>query len=331
MNPVLLTELIMMTLLGVDLGGTKLAIAEFTEAGDLLRKEMTLLDTRTGSAVGELIVQQIGAWLKREGSEIDAIGISVPGIYHSDTGTVWAPNISGWADYPLLKEVQHISGQIPVTINNDRTCYILGESWKGNARGSKDAIFLSVGTGIGAGILINGEPLRGAHDIAGCIGWMALNRPYKEEYIECGCFEHYASGEGIAKTARNKLESDAAYTGILRYKEPSALVAADVFSAFEKNDPIALAVMALSIECWGMAIANLISLFNPEKIILGGGVFGPARQFIPDIRKEVRRWAQPVSVHQCSIEESALGGDAGLYGAGFLALKNTSAPNIPIN
>src|SRR5678815_4753324 len=114
------------------------------------------------------------------------------------TGKVWAPNIPDWGDYPLLEEVENVSGEIPVTIDSDRACYILGELWQGNARGCTDAIYLSVGTGIGAGILTDGKVLRGSHDIAGAIGWMALTRPFSEEYTDCGCFETYASGEGIA-------------------------------------------------------------------------------------------------------------------------------------
>ena len=92
----------------------------------------------------------------------------------------------------------------------------LGKSWQGNAKGYRDAIFLSVGTGIGAGILINGEILRGSHDIAGCIGWMALQRPFDNKYVSCGCFEYFASGEGIAKVAKEFLKEESGYSGELR-------------------------------------------------------------------------------------------------------------------
>lgn len=314
-----------MALLGIDLGGTKLGIAVFTEDGNLLHKEIIFLHSRKGPEIGKLIARQISGRLRadhREHPAIQSIGISVPGIFRSETGTVWAPNIDGWDDYPLLEEIKKLSAQIPVTISCDRTCYILGERWKGNAMGCQDAIFLAVGTGIGAGILINGIPLRGAHDIAGAIGWMALTETYREEYIECGCFEHYASGEGIAKLALETMKSDAGYSGELSRKEPASLTSADIFKALENEDTTAKQVIRLCIGFWGMAIANLISLFNPEKIILGGGVFGPALKFLPDIEKEVKRWAQPVSVLQCRIEGSVLGGDAGLYGAGYLALHN---------
>jgi glucokinase len=314
-----------MTLIGIDLGGTKVASAVFTENGSIIEKDITFLGNRKGADVGELITEKICELLDsggHEGTEIKSVGISVPGISHSDSGTVWAPNIPGWDDYPLLAEVKAVCGRIPVTIDSDRACYIMGEVWQGNARECRNAIFLSVGTGIGAGILIDGEVLRGNHDIAGAIGWMALSRPFRDEYVNCGCFEHYASGEGIAKTIRAFLNEDITYSGDLRKIPVEKITSHEVFSAFEQGDHLAATVIRQCVEFWGMAVANLVSLFNPEKIILGGGVFGPAINLIPAIRKEALRWAQPVSISQVSIEASALAGDAGIYGAGFLALKN---------
>jgi glucokinase len=117
------------------------------------------------------------------------------------------------------------------------------------------------------------------------------------------------------------LEKDADYSGILRDKPLAEISSRDVFEAFEKGDPLASLVIGDCIEFWGMAVANLISLFNPEVIILGGGVFGPALRFIDDISKESSRWAQPVSSRQVRITGSALGGDAGVTGAGYMALK----------
>ena len=319
-----------MALLGIDLGGTKLALAVFTEEGNMLSKEVIALGNRKGNEVGELIIEQISVVLHSHESnekKINAVGISVPGISHPGTGTVWAPNIPGWDNYPLLQEVKPVTGTLPVTIDSDRACYILGEVWQGNARGCRNAIFLAVGTGIGAGILVNGEVLRGSNDIAGAIGWMALNRPFNDEYIRCGCFEHHASGEGIAKMAGMMLREDKTYTGDLKNKPAEQINSYDVFSAYEKGDPLASGLIRQCIEFWGMAVANLISLFNPEKIIMGGGVFGPAVKLIKEIRQEAAKWAQPVSINQVSIDASGLEGNAGVYGAGFLALKALSGLN----
>jgi glucokinase len=314
-----------MALLGIDLGGTKLAMAIFDEDGTIIFKESFALGNRKGSQVGKFITDKTCKFMhyaELQGNQINSIGISVPGISKINTGTVWAPNIPDWIDYPLLQEVKRISGNIPVTIDSDRACYILGEVWKGNARGCHDAIFLSVGTGIGAGILIKGEILRGSHDIAGCIGWMALKGPFEKKYISCGCFEYYASGEGIAKVAREFLEDQKDYAGELKNKQIGKITSYDVFTAYDNGDLLAGKVIQLCVEFWGMAVANLVSLFNPEKIIIGGGVFGPAIPLIPAIKKEAARWAQPISINQVIIDASALAGDAGVYGAGFLAYKH---------
>lgn len=312
-----------MAVLGIDLGGTKLAVAVFAETGEIISKETIALDDKQGTEVGLLITEQVKKHLfAKKGTALQSIGVSVPGISHSKTGTVWAPNIPGWEDYPLLQELKQVSGNIPVTIDSDRACYILGELWQGNAKGSRDAIFLSVGTGIGAGILVNGMILRGAHDIAGSIGWMALDRPYQDKYISCGCFEYHASGEGIAKVAREMLNEQQDYRGELRNKQPEKMTAHDVFKAYKRKDPVAMEVIQQCIMFWGMAVANLVSIFDPEKIIFGGGVFGPGAQLIDAIKNEAVKWAQPISIKQVSLEKSGLGGDAGIYGAGFLALKN---------
>lgn len=306
-----------MAFLGIDVGGTKVCFALFDGEGQMLEKHITMLDGRAGDEVGELIVENAHK-MNADNLTLDAIGICIPGIYHPDTGSVWAPNISGWEDYSLLQKVNSSFKNIPVTIDSDRACYILGEFWQGNARGTKHAIYLSVGTGIGAGIMVDGKVLRGAHDIAGAIGWMALCRPYSGEYDDCGCFETYSSGEGIGRLALKYLENDNLYNGELR--DIDSITAHHIFSAYENEDILAKSIIKDCIECWGMASANLVSLFNPDKIIFGGGVFGPAIKFIPQIKEEASKWAQPISMKQVSFESSGLGSDAGVYGAAFLAL-----------
>lgn len=310
-----------MPILGIDLGATKLAVGLFTEAGKLVSREIVPLANRKSSAVAELINSLLDKYLSR--TEIESIGISVPGISRRATGTVWAPNIEGWDDYPLLREIKTVVNEIPVAIDSDRACSILGEQWQGHAKDSKDAIFLAVGTGIGAGIITDGHLLRGHNDIAGAIGWMALSRPFDAKYISCGCFEYYASGAGIAKFTREVLNADP--TGsILRVHSLEEIKAQHVFDAYEEQDPIASIIMHECIAYWGMAAANLVSLFNPEKIIFGGGVFGPAVKFIDEIKVEATKWAQPVSIGQVDFEASKLGSDAAVYGAAFLALKNSN-------
>jgi glucokinase len=316
--------------ISIDLGGTKLAAAVFGETGRPISKSATLLGDRSGEAVGRLVIDEIRRL--RDDAAADAftilgVGISVPGIAHEPSGRVWAPNIAGWDDYPLHEEVTAavLDVAIPVRVCSDRAACILGEVWQGAARGCRDAIFVAVGTGIGSGILADGRVLHGAHGSAGAIGWMALDRPFKPDYQHWGCYESHASGDGLARVLKSKLAENADYMGRLR--SPENATAAALFAAYEENDPLAVEVLGEAIEFWGMAAANLVSLFNPEKIIFGGGVFGPATRFLEDIANEARRWAQPVAMQQVALEPSQLAGDAALYGAAFSVLRAAdSAP-----
>jgi len=312
--------------IGLDLGGTKLAGAIFTPKGRLLRKSVVPLAGRQGRAVGELLRRELNSLLaaaRVQRIKVSAIGVSVPGISHAKTGKVWAPNIPGWNDYPLRRELLAAvpNQRIRVAIDSDRACCILGETWRGAAQGCRNAIFLAVGTGIGAGILVDGRILRGAHDIAGAIGWLALDRPFRPEYVGCGCFEYHASGVGLAKVA-NELLAQRPTTAPLHHSTTPPLVSGqDVFAAYDRGDPLAREVIGQAVEFWGMAVANLISLFNPEKIILGGGVFGPGTRLLGAICAEAKKWAQPISIKQVRLQASKLGADAGLYGAACLAMQ----------
>ncbi len=320
-----------MAVIGVDLGGTKLAAAVFRASGEMLARKVTPLDGRSGRDVGVLIVQEIrelmDGGVQAGGEQVTGVGISVPGIYRVTKGTVWAPNIPGWEDYPLLDEVSQTitDNGIRVRIDSDRACYILGEAWLGAARGCSNAIFLAVGTGIGAGVLCDGRIIRGHGDIAGAVGWMSLHPDFREEYASCGYFEYHASGAGLVKSARDLLEMEPGLQSVLRSKKVDEIGTRDVFEASEAGDPAAARITGNAIRCWGMAVANLVSTFNPEKIIFGGGVFGPAANYLDDIAAEARKWAQPISMQQVRLEKSQLGGDAGLTGAGRLGLGGKSA------
>lgn len=311
-----------MAVIGMDLGGTKLAAAVFDAEGTILEKVVAPLAGRGGNKVGELIVEQalqLLQWAEKQQQKITALGISVPGIYYAKTGKVWAPNIPQWDNYPLLEVLEKTFSEkeITIRIDSDRACYILGETWQGAARGCQDAIFLAIGTGIGAGILVNGQVLRGHDDIAGAVGWMGQIEPYRPEYASCGCFEYHASGEGLAKVARMYLAQEKDYHGSLG----AQVTAAEIFDAYDRGDPVARRVLTEAIAHWGLAVANLVSIFNPEMIVFGGGVFGPAARFLNEIRAEAQKWAQPISFKQVQLAVSILGGNAGLIGAGRLALQ----------
>lgn len=301
-----------MQVIGIDLGGTKVVAAHFSENGEMTGTRSALLEGRTGTHVAALIADLCSALLEDlnlDMQEEKCIGICVPGIANSKTNRIWAPNIPGWENFSLKDFLAEAIPNTRVLVESDRTCYILGEVWKGVAQGCHNAIYLSVGTGIGAGILIDDRVLHGNADVVGAIGWMGLHSPFSEEYSLCGCFETYASGTGIAAHAR-KLSGQ---PGV--YKNTKS-----VFEAYERGNTVALRVIDKAIECWGMASANLVSLFNPSMIVWGGGVFGPAAAFLERIYYEACKWAQPVSIRQCTFTQTGLSQLAGLYGAGKVAI-----------
>ena len=297
-----------MPVAAIDLGGTKLAGAVCDRDGAIVERHVLSIDDRSGGDVGGLIRQLLSDL--SGAATIEAVGIAVPGIYRTSSGTVWAPNIAGWDDYPLLDELQSVT-DVSIAIESDRTCYVMGEAWRGNARGARNAIFIAVGTGIGAGILADGRVLRGQHDIAGATGWLVLDGEYRAEYEPCGNFEFHASGPGIARAAGTRDAQEA-------------------FAALARGDAKAAGAVKTAVNYWGRAVANLVSLFNPEIIVFGGGVFGPAASLIDDIRAEAARWAQPISMRQVRLCASALGSDAGLYGAAAAA-QNLLSPTLGLS
>jgi glucokinase len=295
--------------IALDIGGTKIAGALCEPDGHILHHTKCLLEHRTGAEVGnlalEIIRQMLCACPSRE--KIGGIGISVPGIVYSNSalalrnnkvGRVWVPNIPGWDNYPLYDHIRTGLPElsVPICIESDRSCHILGEVWKGVAKGRSNALFFAVGPGIGVGILIDGRLLHGQSDTVGAAGWMALQPPYLSGYDACGCFESYASGNGIGLQAQKRLQEDSSYNGLMRNKPIEEVSAYDVFALYDSGDSIAVAVLRKAIEFWGMASANLVSLLNPQKVIWGGGIFGPAIPFINDLYREALRWAQPVSI-----------------------------------
>jgi glucokinase len=316
-----------MAVIGMDLGGTKLSAAIFSEDGRVISENLVPLQGRQGIEVGNLITTEAWKMLSSyPGTQgrITGLGICVPGIYNAATGEVWAPNIPGWENFPLRKKISTAfkNEEISISIDSDRTCSILGETWKGKAINCKNAIFLAVGTGIGAGIMCDGRIIRGEGGIAGAAGWMALSPEFDDKYSDCGYFEYHASGEGILKTANEQLR------GQLHEGDISPRVfknTREVFDAFDQGHPAATGAIDLAVTCWGMASANLVSIFNPEIIVFGGGIFGPASRFLDRIRQEASRWAQPLSLNRVRFETSALEGSAGLAGAGKLALMATES------
>jgi len=312
-----------MSIIAIDLGGTKALGAVFSPDGEIHTKKNCLLNGASGEEVGALVLDLIDDLREAcPDGVLDSIGICVPGIVYRKTGCVWAPNIPGWDNYPLRERIAEKVGEnVKVDIESDRTCYVLGEYWKGAARGCDNAIYIAVGTGIGAGILSDGRIIHGHGDIAGATGWMALDHPYSEAYDQVGCFEYYASGNGIGARLRQAVIESPDYKGILRGKPVDDLSSYDAFEHCDK-DPLARSVLDKAIEMWGMAAANLVSLLDPEIVVFGGGIFGPASRFIDRVRDEACKWGQPTAMKTVRFAVSELPGEAALYGAARLMIGN---------
>lgn len=310
-----------MAAIALDIGGTKIQGALYRPDGVVIDTHRRLLEGRTGEAVGALALEITRELLTRavgRGIEVSGLGVCVPGIVYRTDGSVWAPNIPGWERYPLRRLLTDAFPGMYVSVDNDRSCSIYGETWLGAAAGCRDAVFVAVGTGIGLGIKVDGNVLHGLGDIAGAAGWMALRPPYDHDYDPVGCFEYYASGNGIGARARDMLAA-AGRDSLGNTHGLDRVTSHDVFDAWDSGDPVARAVVARAIEMWGMGAANMVSLFNPELIVWGGGVFGPAARFIDDIRREAEKWAQPVAMTQVKFIPSRADFNAMMAGAAFIA------------
>ena len=321
---------------GIDIGGTKISSALFTREGGLFGKARIAIDGEGGDKAASQVKEIIGRLedlAAAEGGRLRSAALCVPGIVYSKTGTVWAPNIPGWDHYPLRSRI--MAGQpaseknglrgndVPVFLESDRSAYILGEHWLGAARGTRDAVFLAVGTGIGAGILSGGRLVRGAEDIAGAVGWFALNPDFRPEYAAMGCFEAEASGNSIGRKAVRLLETGhESFVGELAGGDPLKVTAELVAEAARQGDAGARSLLTEAVSYLAMGIANIVSILNPEIVVLGGGLFRAGDLLLDPVRKEFKRWAQPLAAGRVRIELSKLGEDAGLYGCGKLAWDN---------
>ena len=200
---------------------------------------------------------------------------------------------------------------VPIILDSDRSGYVKGESWMGVARGLSDVVFLAVGTGIGAGIMCSGRIIHGHDDLAGAVGWLALNPRFQQSYAQMGCFEAEASGNSVGRKGASVLGATA-----------ESATASDVVAAAISGSERAAAILDEVSVYLGMGVANLVSTLNPEMVVLGGGLFQSGSLLLEKVRREFERWAQPFAAERVRVELSSLGEHAALYGAARLALDN---------
>jgi glucokinase len=281
-------------ILAIDCGGTKTASALIDSSGAIHEK-------RKDPAIRN--VTDLAALITGRAADAAAVGILVPGIYNGRSGTAWCPNLWDHDEIPLARALA-AGTALPLVIESDRSGYVLGEQWLGAARGLQDVAFASFGTGIGVGILSGGRLLTGAHGIAGAAGWFALTPEWRDDYARTGCWEAEAAGPALARR--------------FHVSQAEQVVAAAI-----AGDPRARAVLDETSEWMAMGLANLVSLLDPEMIVLGGGLMQAGTVLLDRIRQRMARWAQPVAFKKTRLELTQLGEDAGLLGAARLAFLAT--------
>lgn len=302
--------------LAIDLGGTKCSAARIDRKGKIVARRTVPVDVSSASGP----VLQIIALAKdlangrHPADAYLAAGIAVPGLVRRN-GTVWAPNLPGWERMPLGTRLTRLLG-IPVHVESDRNAAVLGEYWLGAARGKSDAIILMIGTGIGAGILSGGRIIRGAHELSGCAGWLTVTGEDVYAAPGCGELESLAAGPAIARAAQQRLHDGEVST--LAQLDLSKITAPDVSSAARCGDALAVDIFNRAGRLLGFGVANLVSLFDPEVIVLGGGMASVADLYLTALRKAMFERAQPLAANKVKIVVSKLAENVNLLGCARL-------------
>ncbi len=270
--------------IGIDLGRTKMFGAIADLAGNVLCETDLNRHRTSGEKNFQRLTDLIDALLatpKIQGRRIRGIGVGAPGITRHKEGVVtWAYTL-GWHDFPLKARLVE-RYNLPIAVDNDVNFAALGELWFGGVQNISNMVFITIGTGIGAGIIIDGALYRGAHEASGEIGNMLPGREFLgNHYQDFGALESIASGTGIAERARQALK------GRRKPDDLERLLAEDVFDAARQGQAWAKKLIAETVDCLAVAIANLSVTFDPELIVLGGGVTRSADLLIEPILRRM--------------------------------------------
>lgn len=281
--------------LGIDVGGTKLAAGLVSDNGTIRERRRESID----QSDDESAVRQIISLIKGYGHSPQGIGVCIPGIADHKRNTVWAPNIKGWNHIRLLEQLSEVS-PCPVVVESDRNAAVLGEVLYGCARGKRDVLFLILGTGIGAGVLSGGQLVRGSNDIGGAVGWLPVCSRGQRRH-----FEDISAGPAIENAAM----------GLFRQRASLPELA----SLARHGNRAVLELFETAGEAIGLVLSVFVSVFNPELIVVGGGVSACWDLLSLSALPEMRLWGQPIAVSQVEVAVSQLGEDAGILGAAAVA------------
>jgi len=313
--------------LGVDLGGTKILTVVTNSQGKMLSHDHSITPAPKGhEAVIQSILESAHRALEQADvviSELTAIGLGAPGLSNPETGILFtSPNLPGWRDVPLRDIMQERLGKKTFVIN-DANAAALGEFYFGAARGIRNFIYITLSTGIGGGIIIDGKIYSGAIGAAGEVGHMTIDD--EGPICNCGnrgCWEALASGTALAKEARHRIKEGVA-TSILEYAEGDVekVTAQVIYSAAEQGDSLAKELIARTGYYVGVGLANLINIFNPELIVIGGGLSNIGDMLLEPAFKVAEERAYKEAFQAVRFASAELGRNSGVLGAAAFALQ----------
>jgi len=315
--------------LGIDIGGSKILTAVVDSQGEMLSSDESITHAIKGSeAVIQSILDSAHRALEQAGatiSEICAIGVGAPGISNPEAGILFtSPNLPGWRDVPLRDIMQEKLGK-KTFLTNDANAAALGEFYFGAARGTRNFIYITLSTGIGGGIIIDGKIYTGAIGAAGEVGHMTIddNGPI----CNCGnkgCWEALASGTALSREAKLRIK-EGVRTSILKYAEGDVekVTAQVIHSAAEQGDNLAKELIAQTGYYVGVGLANLINIFNPELIIIGGGLSNIGDMLLQPALKTAGERAYKEAFQAVRFASAELGRNSGVIGAAAFALQET--------
>lgn len=306
---------------GVDIGGTTCKIGFFDTNGTLLDKwEIKTNTENNGESILSDVAKAVDNKLAQEAiskDDVQGIGIGVPGPVDSQ-GVVHRCVNLGWGVVNVAEELGNLTG-LTIKVGNDANVAALGEMWQGGAKGSKDVIMVTLGTGVGGGIIVDGKIVGGAHGAGGEIGHAAVDHEEKEACNcgNCGCLEQYASATGIVRVAQRTLAATDEQTVLRKFTKLSAK---NVLDAFKEGDKVACDVMAQVGEMLGGTLAMFACVTDPEAIVIGGGVSKAGQPLIDCIQKYYEKYAF-TACKKTPIILATLGNDAGIYGSARMVIK----------
>ena len=309
--------------IGLDVGGTTFKAGVVTQDGRIVHKDAmpTGIERPYQEIIADMaaLCKKVAADAGIEMSEIKSIGVGVPGLFDNKTGMIPFCTNLGWHDIPFVAEMKkHLD--TPVYGDNDATVAGLAESVAGVSAGIRDSVFLTLGTGVGGGIIIDGKPYSGAHGCGSEIGHMMIKMG--GELCTCGnygCFERYASATAIIREARKAVAEHPESSMLAACGgDPEKLNAKIVIDAARAGDEAAKAVFGGYVQALAVGIINIINMLDPEVIVLGGGVSAAGEFLLDAVREAVKPMVFFKTMPYARIELAQLGNDAGIIGAAML-------------